>query len=103
MSEAIDIGWLRQEVHRLEVAGQWHAIYRANLRDELILQQNRLVERILREDGRKKDPLGAWSVRHADAMNRTVSMIAGMKKQAEMDYATVSVAVRALARLADDD
>ena len=54
LADAFELEWLRRQIESLEVSGQWHAMSRSNLRDELIAHQNRLVERVLIEHGRKK-------------------------------------------------
>jgi len=99
LGDALDLKWLRKQVESLEVAGQWHAISRANLRDELFSTHNHLVERVLKSDGRKKDPVAAWMKTNQEALKPVKNMLNNMKKGAEMDYPTVSVAVRALDRL----
>jgi glutamate dehydrogenase len=100
--EALELHWLRRQIESLEVSGQWHAMSRANLRDELATHHNRLVERVLAECGRKKDPAAAWLQAHGKRAEEVSTMLSRMRKQAEMDYATLSVAVRALGQLADD-
>jgi NAD-specific glutamate dehydrogenase len=89
-------------VEALAVVGQWHAISRANLRDELFTQHNRLVECVLQAAGRKRDPLGVWEGAHAERIAAVQKIIRQMKNEGEMDYATLAVAVRSLAQLADD-
>ena len=101
LGDVIEFNWLRRQISSLDVAGQWHAMSRANLRNELFADENRLVERILNDHGRKKDPVQAWSEAHHLALERVVNMIVSMKSQPEMDYATLSVAVRALGKLVD--
>jgi glutamate dehydrogenase len=100
--EALELQWLRRQIEVLEVSGQWHAMSRANLRDELATHHNEMVERVLAECGRKKDPAAAWLQAHGKRAEEVSTMLSSMKKQAEMDYATLSVAVRALGQLADD-
>ena len=98
----LQISWLRRQVENLDVAGQWHAMSRANLRDELFSQHNRLVEHVLQQGGRKQDPVGAWLQQHRAPMDKVGKMLNRMKSAGEMDYATLAVAVRALQQLADE-
>jgi glutamate dehydrogenase len=102
LGEAFEMDWLRRHIESLEVAGEWHAMSRAILRDELITHHNRLVERVLAEHGRKKDPVATWIAAHGARAADVSTMLARMKNQAEMDYATLSVAVRFLGQLAED-
>jgi len=99
LGEALDLKWLKKQVESLRVAGQWHAIARSNLRDQLFSTHNDLVEWVLQSEGRKKDPVAAWTEAHQDAIKPILSMLNDMKKTATMDYASLSVAVRALEHL----
>ena len=53
----------------------------------------------MEEHGRKKDPVGAWTEECAADVDRLSRMLGAMKKQTEVDYATLAVAVRALGQL----
>ena len=99
LGERLELNWLRRQVESLKVRGQWHAMSRANLRDELFAHHNEIVEKVLQVHGRKKDPVGAWAQNCAAELDRLARMLAAMKKQTEMDYATLAVAVRALGQL----
>jgi glutamate dehydrogenase len=102
LGERLELNWLRGQVESLKVGGQWHAMSRANLRDELFAHHNAIVEHVLQAHGRKKDPVGAWAQERGAEVDRLSRMLAAMKKQAEMDYATLAVAVRALGQLNGD-
>ncbi|MGD8681286.1 MAG: NAD-glutamate dehydrogenase, partial [Lysobacterales bacterium] len=102
LGDALQLKWLRSQVETLDVNGQWHAMSRANLRDELFLQHNRLVECVLKTAGRNKDPVGAWLEVNAEAVERVTRMLKEMRSEAAIDYATISVAVRNLQKLVDE-
>ena len=102
LGKLLELKWLRRQIEALHVVGQWHAMSRANLRDELFAQQNRLVERVLQAEGRKSDPVAAWHKANVERVAVVQSMLEQMKKQDEMDYATIAVAVRSLGQLVDD-
>ncbi len=99
LADRLELAWLRQQVEGLVVIGRWHALSRAGLRDELFTQHNRLVECVLRSAGRKRDPVGAWLTEHEEAVRALAKMLTNMKEHGEMDYATLSVAIRALGEL----
>ena len=99
LGDALDIKWLRKQVESLEVVGQWHAVSRANLRDDLFSSHNHLVDRVLHGHGRKKDPVAAWMDTNQESLKPVLGMLNDMKKNVDMDYPTVSVAVKALERL----
>jgi glutamate dehydrogenase len=102
LGDAMNLRWLRQQVESLEVLGQWHAQARANIRDELFTQHNHLVERILQGAGDERDPVAAWIETNRSCVQRPMDMMHHMKNHAEMDYATVAVAVRSLAQLVNE-
>jgi glutamate dehydrogenase len=102
LGELLDIKWLRRQVEALQVVGRWHALSRANLRDELFTQQNRLVQRVLLCGGRKRDPVAAWSEANAERVASMQQMLNHMKNHGQMDYPTIAVAVRSLGQLADE-
>jgi glutamate dehydrogenase len=101
LDDAFELTWLRRQVESLDVVGQWHAMSRANLRDELFTQQNRLVERVLQAGARKRDPLAAWLAAHTERVAAVQKMLQHMQ-HVEMDYPTLAVAVRSLGQLADE-
>ena len=102
LGELFQLNWLRRQVESLPVAGQWHAISRTNLRDELFTHLNGMVEGVLSGHGRKKDPVKAWVDAHGARVHEVSTMLAQMRSHGEMDYATLAVALRALGQLADE-
>ena len=102
LGDELDLKWLRMQVESLKVAGQWHAVSRANLRDQLFTVHNDLVESVLKLDGRKKNPVAAWMKRREEALMPIIHMLKDMKNNYEMDYPTVSVAIRAFERLTEE-
>ena len=100
LDERLELGWLGKEIGSLQVAGRWQAISRANMREELIAHRSCMLERVLAEHGRKKDPVAAWLQARGAQAEDISTMLYRMKNQAEMDYAALSVAVRALGQLA---
>ncbi|TNF88682.1 MAG: NAD-glutamate dehydrogenase, partial [Gammaproteobacteria bacterium] len=99
IGEALELSWLRQGVEQLEVHGRWHALSRANLRDELFSEHNRLVECVLHTAARRRDPVAFWIARNEEGVATVKKMLTDMQNNAEMDYPTLAVAVRALGEL----
>ncbi|NNK52081.1 MAG: NAD-glutamate dehydrogenase [Xanthomonadales bacterium] len=99
LGDTLELKWLKNHVESLKVSGQWHAVSRANLRDELFSIHNNLVERVLHADGRKKEPVKAWMESNGAEVEPVLDMLKDMRKGVKMDYPTVSVAVRALEQL----
>ena len=100
LGESLRLKWLREQLENLPVEGQWHALARANLRDQLFSLQNALVEQVLREQGKRQDAVARWTAGHAGAVDKVVKMMQDMADLPAMDYATVSVAVASLDALA---
>jgi len=91
--------WLRENVEKLTVEGQWHAHARGNLRDELYCQHRKLAGRVLEAFPDSKDPVNSWMEANNDDVERVSLMMDDMQNLPIMDYATVSVAVRSLDQL----
>jgi glutamate dehydrogenase len=101
LGKDLGLKWLRDQVEGLKVEGQWHALARSNLRDELYNHHNQLVERVLQSCGDEEDPVEAWSERSAERLQQFISMMKDMGNQPGMDYATIAVAIRSLGQLVD--
>ena len=99
IGDSLGLRWLREQLEELPVKGQWHALARASLRDELMSSLNELVGHILRTEGGRQDAFARWSHRHELEVGKFVGMMHDMEIQSELDYATASVALRALTTL----
>jgi glutamate dehydrogenase len=102
LGSLLELRWLREQVEALNISGKWHAVSRANLRDELFTQHTNLVERVLQHSPRAKNPVGRWQEANADTLAPVLDMMAHMRSNEAMDFATLSVAVRALQQLVAD-
>ena len=99
MGDKLGLKWLRESVETLKVEGRWHANARGNLRDELYSQHRSLAGRALEKFPHDKDPAESWIQAHASDVETVTLMMKDMQNLADMDYATVSVAVRSLDQL----
>jgi glutamate dehydrogenase len=99
LGEALRLKWLQEKLENLPVQGQWHALARANLRDELYSVQNVLVESVLREEGKRADAHVRWMKNHSQETEKVSGLLNDMHNLPAMDYATVSVAIRALGNM----
>jgi glutamate dehydrogenase len=101
LGEALHLKWLMLRIEELPVDGRWHAHARGTLRDELYSQQQALAAQVLAKangaDG--KALVGQWISRDDPSLKFTLGMFADMRTQVNMDYPTVSVAVRRLGQL----
>src|SRR5690606_10193680 len=103
LGAALNLPWLHEQVDALPVDGRWQALARGALRDELATQQRTLVSQILAGGGKKPAAakVEAWLARDDQGLRFTLSMLAELVNQKNLDYPTVSVAVRRLAQLAE--
>ncbi|MCC6559833.1 MAG: NAD-glutamate dehydrogenase [Xanthomonadales bacterium] len=102
LGEALHLKWLMQKIDELPVEGRWHAHARGVSRDELFAQQRALAAQVLeRGDGRSDGAalVQTWIQRDDAPLKFTLAMFSDMRAQVNMDYPTVSVAVRRLAQL----
>jgi glutamate dehydrogenase len=98
------LDWLRGRIEELAVQGHWQAVARNSLREALYDAHRGLAERVLRET-RERDPARAvegWRRRHAAATGHARGIVDDIRAQpAAADFASLSVALQALRRLAD--
>jgi glutamate dehydrogenase len=101
LGEALHLKWLMQRIEELPVDGRWHAQARGTLRDELFYQQRALVSQVLGRGAAAQgaQAVAAWLGSDDASLRFTLGMLADMRNQVQMDYPTVSVAVRRLAQL----
>ena len=103
LSDALHINWLLTNVEALPVTGRWQAQARGVLRDELQVQQRQLVQTVLSSLQSDKHPtalVSDWLSRDDAALKFTLGMFTDMRGLNELDFPTLSVAVRRLAQIA---
>ena len=83
-----------------QVQGRWHANARGVLRDELFAQRRALSAQLLQLRAPDKGGrVQAWLAAADSNLSYTLSMFNEIRTQKSLDYPTISVAVRRLARL----
>jgi glutamate dehydrogenase len=99
----LDLDWILDQVDRLRVEGLWQAKARGSLRDNLYGLQHTLAVKVVTEGTRPhsattavQDWIGARQFR-ADHMRQT---LAEMRTSGPLDFATASVALQEIRRLA---
>lgn len=103
LTDALHINWLMDNVELLPVTGRWQAQARGVLRDELQAQQRQLVSTVLATADAGKSPeqwVNQWLSRDDAALQYTLNMLSDMRSLSDMDFPTLSVAVRRLAQIA---
>ncbi len=101
LGRGLRLDWIRTKIEALHVEGRWPARARATLREQLAQQQNALVQSILAQRGRQtpQDALTEWLVESKDEVARVRQNLEDMDASGDIDFATLSVAIREIERL----
>jgi len=98
------LDWLRDRTEDLAIQGHWQAVARNSLRETLYDAHRGLAERLLRET-REREPAKAvegWRAKQAATAGHARGIVEDIRSQpATADFASLSVALQALRRLAD--
>ena len=100
---ALSLDWLREQIEVLGVEGHWQAVARTTLRDSVYELQRALCLQVLKDArrGSVNDLLDAWLAARKTAIDAVRQTMNDMRSLPEMDFATLSVAVQAIRRIAD--
>jgi len=99
---ALSLDWIREQIESLGVEGHWQAVARTTLRDNIYNLQRTLCVQVLSES-RQRAPdqaVEAWAARHKKAVDYLRQTVSDMRSLPEMDFATLSVALQAVRRMA---
>ena len=103
LSTALSLDWLRNRIEQLGVEGHWQSVARATLRDSVYNLQRTLTLQVLRTKPRGKtgELLTAWLDSERAAVEALRQSINEMRALPQMDFATLSVALQAVRRIAE--
>lgn len=103
LSAALSLDWLRNRIERLKVDGHWQSVARTTLRDTIYDLQRSLTLQVLRTTGRGKpaEALDAWLRSKRTPIEALRQSIDEMRTLPQMDFATLSVALQAVRRIAE--
>jgi len=97
------LDWLRSRIEELDIQGHWQAVARGSLREAMYDAHRELAQRVLAET-RERDPakaVQAWREQQAAAAAHARGIVEDIRAQpAVADFASLSVALQALRRLA---
>jgi glutamate dehydrogenase len=101
LGRGLGFDWIREQIEGLKVEGRWKAMARGTLRETLGRDQRALVARILtRAKGRDAAPeLRLWLTEVNARITRMKKTFDEMQQGEQMDFATLSIALRELGRL----
>jgi glutamate dehydrogenase len=99
----VGLDWLRDQIEQLSVEGPWQAIARTGLRDGAMRIHRRLAERVLSrtEQGAAHARVAAWLQAAGDDLAQWQRTLTEMKSSGTGDFATLSVGLESVRKLAD--
>ncbi len=100
---ALSLDWVREQIESLGVEGHWQAVARTTLRDNIYNLQRMLCVQVLNESRQRapEQALQAWVSRHQKGVDYLRQTVNDMRALPEMDFATLSVALQAVRRMAE--
>jgi glutamate dehydrogenase len=103
LGERIGLTWIRDQIDTLAAEGQWQAVARGTLSDNLYELQRRLTASILAGNGGTAERrVDRWLGGHATGVDSLKRIVVDLRTGAAADFATLSVALQAVRRLAQD-
>jgi glutamate dehydrogenase len=99
----VGLDWLRDQIEQLSVEGTWQAIARTGLRDGAMRIHRRLAERVLSktDQGAAHARVAAWLAAAGDDLAQWQRTVTEMKASGASDFATLSVGLESVRKLAD--
>ena len=99
----IGIDWLRDKIEQLSVDGPWQAIARAGLRDGALRIHRRLAERVLsrKDRGTAQVRVTVWVESISEELSHWQRTLTEMRSAGAGDFATLTVGVESVRKLAD--
>ena len=99
----IGLDWLRGQIERLPVDGQWQAVARTGLRDSAGAIHRKTAERVLALSigGRPGARVSAWADSAGEDLVRWQRTLNDMRAVGTSDFATLSVGIDAVRKLTD--
>jgi glutamate dehydrogenase len=102
LGERIGLTWIKDQIEALTADGHWQAVARGTLHDNLYALQRKITLAVLRCKGREAGArVEQWLSRHADPIDALKRVVVDLRTGTP-DFATISVALQAVRRLAQD-
>ena len=102
LGERVGLDWLREQVERLPVEGAWQAVARTELRLGVYLAQRQIAARALAgwRAGAAGGRVTAWMSAAGKELDHWQRMLSEMRAGGPADFATLSVALETVRKLA---
>ncbi len=103
LGERIGLTWIKEQIESLSADGHWQAVARGTLRDNLYELQRKLTGAVLACKGREAAArVSQWIARHSGPVDALKRVVVDLRTGSPPDFATLSVALQAVRRLAQD-
>ncbi len=103
LGDRLGLTWIKEQIESLAAEGHWQAVARGTLRDNLYQLQRKITGAVLACKGREApDRVGQWIARHAAPVDALKRVVVDLRTGSPPDFATLSVAIQAVRRLAQD-
>ncbi|HTX23922.1 MAG TPA: NAD-glutamate dehydrogenase [Steroidobacteraceae bacterium] len=99
----VSIDWLRDQVEHLPVEGTWQASARMELRYGIYTAHRAIAAQVLaeRRSGSVPERVSAWAASSGAKLDRWQRVVADMRAAGAADFATLSVGLESVRKLAD--
>ncbi len=97
------IDWLRDQIERLPVEGTWQAIARTELRYGVYAAHRQIADQVLRQrrSAAAAQRVSAWEASAGKKLAHSLRVLADMRAAGTADFATLSVGLESVRKLAD--
>jgi glutamate dehydrogenase len=103
LGDRIGLTWIKEQIETLAADGHWQAVARGTLRDNLYELQRKITGAVLTCKGRDAGArVDRWIARHAAPVDSLKRIVVDLRTGTPPDFATLSVALQAVRRLAQD-
>ena len=104
LGERIGLTWIKEQIESLSADGHWQAVARGTLRDNLYALQRKITLRGAGMQGPGSRGAGRvnGSARHSAPVDALKRVVVDLRTGSPPDFATLSVALQAVRRLAQD-
>ena len=99
----IGLDWVQERVEQIPVEGPWQAVARTGLRGSALRIHRGLTQKILAAELAGSEPVrvSAWLETEGEDLAHWLRMLTDMRAAGASDFATLSVGIEALRKLAD--
>jgi glutamate dehydrogenase len=103
LGERIGLTWIKEQIESLAAEGHWQAVARGTLRDNLYELQRKITGAALTCKGRDAGArVDRWMAGHSAPVESLKRVVVDLRTGTPPDFATLSVALQAVRRLAQD-